>query len=349
MPVNIADVIEHHGVGLAWRRPEHAPHLLQVEAKGLCGAQQDGAACCGDIEPFAYHVHSDKHLQLTCSKARHGGITPERIGAAQQCGGLDPGMVERCADMLGVLDVAAESDRALPSSKALVVRDCVTRHGGPIHALGGFVDGVITSAAMQSRKIRNRWWCVKARRAKEAASDQLGGRWPEHQTIKHRLEAAAILADRGCCDTEAQCLWPMGERLAPCAGSGVVGLVDHDEIGLRGDAVKAPRERLHRCDLYGCICCRAAGSDDAVRHIGQAELGAGLRDQLTAMDQHDGASAACCDALQHGGDDYGLAGAGRSDQQRRACAIAECGTEIGDRLLLVWAKLQRVVSAGIML
>jgi hypothetical protein len=81
-------------------------------------------------------------------------------------------------------------------------------------------------------------------------------------------------------------------RLAPCAGSGVVGLVDHDEIGLRGDAVKAPRERLHRCDLYGCICCRDAGSDDAVRHIGQGELGAGLRDQLTAMDQHDGAPAA---------------------------------------------------------
>ena len=105
----------------------------------------------------------------------------------------------------------------------------------------------------------------------------------------------------------------MAERLAPCAGGGVVGLVDHDEIGLRGDAVKAPRERLHRCDLYGCICCRDAGSDDAVRHIGQGELGAGLRDQLTAMDQHDGAAAACCDALQHRGDDHGLAHTGRAD------------------------------------
>ena len=58
-------------------------------------------------------------------------------------------MVERGANMLCVLDVAAESDRALPGSKALVVRDCVTCHGGPVHTLGGFVDGVITSAAMQ--------------------------------------------------------------------------------------------------------------------------------------------------------------------------------------------------------
>jgi hypothetical protein len=30
MAVNVADVIEHHGVGLAWRRPEHPAHLLEV-------------------------------------------------------------------------------------------------------------------------------------------------------------------------------------------------------------------------------------------------------------------------------------------------------------------------------
>ena len=150
MAVNVADVIKHDRRGLIWRGPQHPANLLQVEAKGLGGAQQDGAACCGDIEPFAHHVHSDEHLQLTCCKARNGGITSERIGAAQQCGGLDPGMVERCADMLCVLDVAAESDRALSGSKALVVADGVTCHGGPVHTLGGFVDGVITSAAMQS-------------------------------------------------------------------------------------------------------------------------------------------------------------------------------------------------------
>ena len=150
MPVNIADMIEYHGVRLALSWPEHAPHLLQVEAKGLCGAQQDGAACCGYVEAFAHHVHSDKHLQLTCCKARHGGITPERIGGTEQRGGFNPGMVERGADMLCVFDVAAESDRALPSRQPLIVADGVTCHGGPVHTLGGFVDGVITSAAMQS-------------------------------------------------------------------------------------------------------------------------------------------------------------------------------------------------------
>jgi hypothetical protein len=53
--------------------------------------------------------------------------------------------------------------------------------------------------------------------------------------------------------------------------------------------------------------------------------------------------------LQHRGDDHGLACTGWSNQQRRACAIAESGTEIADRLLLVWPKLQGVASAGIML
>jgi hypothetical protein len=32
MAVNVADVIEHHGVGLAWRWPKHPATLLQVKA-----------------------------------------------------------------------------------------------------------------------------------------------------------------------------------------------------------------------------------------------------------------------------------------------------------------------------
>jgi hypothetical protein len=84
------------------------------------------------------------------------------------------------ADVLSVFDVAAEGDRGLACTDALVVADCVTRDGGPIHAIGSFIDGVITSAAMDAGEICYWRRGIDACRAEVAGGDQLSGGWPEH-------------------------------------------------------------------------------------------------------------------------------------------------------------------------
>jgi hypothetical protein len=94
MPMDVADVIEHDRRGLAWRRPEHSADLLQVEPERLGGAEEDGAACCWDVEAFAHHIDGDEHLQLTGGKASDRGIAPQWIGGAQQRGGGDAGRIE---------------------------------------------------------------------------------------------------------------------------------------------------------------------------------------------------------------------------------------------------------------
>jgi hypothetical protein len=49
---DVADVIEDQRGVFAWRWPQHAADLLQIQAKRLGRSEQDGNAGGRDVEPF---------------------------------------------------------------------------------------------------------------------------------------------------------------------------------------------------------------------------------------------------------------------------------------------------------
>ena len=95
------------------------------------------------------------------------------------------------------------------------VADRITGDGGSIHTIGGFINGVITSAAMDAGEICHWWWGIDAGRREVAAGDQPGRGWPEHQSIEHGTKAAAVLPDRGGGDTQQQAVGPVINHPAP--------------------------------------------------------------------------------------------------------------------------------------
>ena len=114
----------------------------------------------------------------------------------------------------------------------------------------------------------------------------------------------------------------------PAACGGVVRLINDDQIGGGADLLQAAYERLDRCNLNGVVGGLSAGGNDAVLNTGQGELLGGLRDQLTAMDQHDGGPAPIGHAAQNLSHDDCLAATGREHQQGSACAIAESEAQV---------------------
>jgi hypothetical protein len=66
MAVDVTDVIEDDCRGLAWRWPQHPANLLEVEALGLGGPQEDGDGSAWAVEALGHHINGDEHLELTC-------------------------------------------------------------------------------------------------------------------------------------------------------------------------------------------------------------------------------------------------------------------------------------------
>jgi hypothetical protein len=62
MAGDIANVVEDQRSLLARCWAEHAPDLLEVEAEGLGGAQEDGNAGSGHIEAFGDHIDGHQYL-----------------------------------------------------------------------------------------------------------------------------------------------------------------------------------------------------------------------------------------------------------------------------------------------
>ena len=75
MPVDVADVIEDHGVRLAGCWPEHAADLLQVEAETGGRTQQDGGLGIGAIEALGNHIDRHQQLQGACDEMPQECVT----------------------------------------------------------------------------------------------------------------------------------------------------------------------------------------------------------------------------------------------------------------------------------
>lgn len=99
MAMDVAHVVEDDRVRFVLRWPKHPTDLLEVEAQGLRWPQQDGARSRGYIEALTNHVDRDQHLELTASKARHNAIAVYGVSGAEESGCVDPGCVERFANV----------------------------------------------------------------------------------------------------------------------------------------------------------------------------------------------------------------------------------------------------------
>jgi hypothetical protein len=87
-------------------------------------------------------------------------------------------------------------------------------------------------------------------------------------------------------------------------------------------------QRLHRSDLDGLIRGLNTCGDDAVLNAGQGELGSGLRDQLTAVDQHHGTAATIGERAKDLGHHNCFAAAGAHNKQRSARSMTESKSQI---------------------
>ena len=86
------------------------------------------------------------------------------------------------------------------------------------------------------------------------------------------VSKATAIKTRWCCgDTKAEGGGPVLEDAVPGSGSGVVCLIDDDQVWC-GGVLESSDERLHRCDLNWCKCRRCASGDDAVGNAGLGEL-----------------------------------------------------------------------------
>jgi hypothetical protein len=92
MTMDIANVVEDYGSLLAWGWAQHAAHLLEVQAEGLRGPEQDGATGGGDVEAFGDDIDGHQNLHCAGVKFCNDTITIGRV--AEECGRRDTGCIE---------------------------------------------------------------------------------------------------------------------------------------------------------------------------------------------------------------------------------------------------------------
>lgn len=84
---DIANMVEDNCQLFVNSRPQHPTDLLQVQAQGLRGPEQDGATGRGDVESFGDHINGHQHADGASGERGDHGIAIGRI--AEQCGGAD--------------------------------------------------------------------------------------------------------------------------------------------------------------------------------------------------------------------------------------------------------------------
>jgi hypothetical protein len=79
MTMDIANVVEDYGSLLAWGWAQHAAHLLEVQAEGLRGPEQDGATGGGDVTRICTVPASN-----SATTPSRSGVLPRSVAAAIQ-------------------------------------------------------------------------------------------------------------------------------------------------------------------------------------------------------------------------------------------------------------------------
>jgi hypothetical protein len=224
---------------------------------------------------------------------------------------------ELVTDVDAVADAARERDGLAALAVFVPVGDDVADELIVVHALGELGLDVVALLGAHAAQIgidRR----VDARPDEVALLDQIRHLRTLNHTPEDAAETATVTTTWRCGQSEDDGVGIRLDDLLVGHGTGVVGLVDDQEIGQRhqhaGGPDRACVQRLDARDLHRCRrpqLLLVAGLDDAVRHAASGQLVRSLVHDLSAVgdDQH-AAGAAGDDS---GGDD-GLAGAGRRDQ-----------------------------------
>ena len=261
-------MVVDHGIGFAGAWPEDTADLLEVEAEGVGGAEQDGPGDRRDVGTLGDDVAGGEHLQLAGAEVGDGAAADAAVHGAVESGGGDALSAEGLGDGFSVSDGAAEGDGGAVVDRlngAAVVGDGVS-HGLPLaeDLLGLLVTfaGVVATDAGQ----------VDARRCEDPGADEealLGepaGVGAGDEGVELIAEAAAV--EPLWCGGDAEDVGPGhgGQHLGPGAGDGMVGLVDDQQLEEVGrDGVQPAGEGLDGCHLHALAEVLAvAGGDDAV-------------------------------------------------------------------------------------
>ena len=216
----------------------------------------------------------------------------------------------------------------------------IMRHGVPddatrAHHLPKLASAVVSRHGPDGRQVYLLDRGIYDRPREIAGLHKLGRGRHNLQRVKHLPEPRAVRADRRGRQaqrmTRRQGLAHLPPRVARCH---VVRLVNDEEVTMRHHG--ALRQRRHACHLHGRERVRPCPRrDDAVRHAGRVERRAYLRHQLTPM-RHDHDPAPLADGrCRHVREDDRLTAAGRTDEERRPCALLDVTPHGIDRAHLI--------------
>jgi hypothetical protein len=112
-----------------------------------------------------------------------------------------------------------------------------------------------------------------------------------------------------------------------------------------GQPIEPSRRRLDGHDQDGSIMIAIeTGADDPMRDPSPGELGRGLVNQLTAMNEDSDAASLADHPADDVAEDHSLAGASRRDVADRPSALVEGRSELLNVSDLIGAKVERYVA-----
>nr|WP_297856774.1 hypothetical protein [Elioraea sp.] len=344
-------MVEHDQLRLRRRRPKAAPDLLKMQREALGRAEQDHRAHRRHIEPFGDQVARGEDLHRAVREAGDGAVARGYGHGAVHRGGAPSRGGEARGDLARVAHRDAEGDRRKARAEARVMLDRAADHLRPVERRLEIVARPVARADACARQVGRLGGRIDLRRHEEPEPHELADARTIDQPIERPAgpdaEDLAVEPLRRCGHAEQP---RAGERIddaAPRARSGMMRLVDHDEIDAAGGGAReAPAERLHRGDLDGVARRREAGRDDAVGDPGRVQLRGGLADQLAAVHQDQRAASARGGGGADVREDQRLSPARGQDEQWRAGAGRVGGAQPRHRVRLIGPQSRHGVRSG---
>ena len=154
-------------------------------------------------------------------------------------------------------------------------------------------------------------------------------------------KAAAIAAHRSGRHTQQARAGEVRHHLRPCAGNGVVRLVNHHQLEeLPRQQVQPSRQGLDAGHLHRMAQVHTAtGSDAAMRDTHRRQAAAGLVQQLLAVHEDADAVALARGGLGDVAEYVSLAPASGQHRQHLTMTQLVLQADVGDQLLLVGAEV----------
>ena len=104
-----------------WRRPQHPPHLLEIQPETLGRAQQDRRRHYGHVNALTDDFAARQYVQAARPEVLDPLRPQRRVHAAVHAGGPVSGRTERLGDVLGVSYAGAERDGRLAGADRAVM------------------------------------------------------------------------------------------------------------------------------------------------------------------------------------------------------------------------------------